>query len=104
MINVIDGAVECYAYGPFGEVVRASGPMAGQNPSQFSTKYTDAETGLNYYGYRYYNPSTGRWISRDPIGENGGLNLMSSRNNPVSQVNSLGLRNDTRETLIRAGV
>ena len=55
--------------GPFGEVVRASGPLAGVNPFQFSTKYTDSETGLNYYGNRYYNPSTGRWISRDPIGD-----------------------------------
>jgi len=58
-----------YSYGPFGEVVRASGPMAGVNPFEYSTKYTDQETGINYYGYRYYNPSTGRWLSRDPIGD-----------------------------------
>ncbi|MFC7339621.1 RHS repeat-associated core domain-containing protein [Haloferula chungangensis] len=31
--------------------------------------------GLGYYGYRYYDPVTGRWPSRDPIGERGGLNL-----------------------------
>jgi len=41
----------------------------------FSTKPQDAETGLYYYGYRYYDPVTGRWPSRDPIGENGGVNL-----------------------------
>lgn len=40
----------------------------------FSAKYADGETGLVYYGYRYYQPSTGRWLSRDPIGEEGGLN------------------------------
>jgi len=57
-----------YEYGPFGEVVRSSG-LGALNPFQFSTKYTDSETGLNYYGYRYYNPSTGRWMSRDPIEE-----------------------------------
>ena len=28
-----------------------------------------------YYGYRYYDPKTGRWPSRDPIGEEGGMNL-----------------------------
>ena len=28
-----------------------------------------------YYGYRYYDPQTGRWPSRDPIGEEGGINL-----------------------------
>jgi len=36
---------------------------------RFSTKCQDGESGFLYYGYRYYNPATGRWISRDPIGE-----------------------------------
>jgi RHS repeat-associated protein len=40
--------------------------MAKVNPFWFSTKYQDDETDLLYYGYRYYSPSTGRWISRDP--------------------------------------
>jgi len=40
-----------------------------------STKYFDDETELAYYGYRYYSPEMGRWISRDPIGEWGGQNL-----------------------------
>ena len=44
-------------------------------PFRFSTKYQDAETGLLYYGYRFYDPITGRWLSRDPIEEEGGLNL-----------------------------
>ena len=57
--------------GPFAEVLRASGPMAKANPLRFSTKYQDDETGLLYYGYRYYNASTGRWLSRDPINEAG---------------------------------
>jgi RHS repeat-associated protein len=42
---------------------------------RFSTKYLDPETGLYYYGYRHYDPLTGRWPSRDPIEEEGGLNL-----------------------------
>ncbi len=41
----------------------------------FSTKMQDAETGLYYYGYRFYDPVTGRWPSRDPIEEEGGINL-----------------------------
>jgi RHS repeat-associated protein len=57
--------------GPFGEVIRATGPMAKANPFRFSTKYQDDETDLLYYGYRYYNASTGRWLSRDPIDEPG---------------------------------
>ena len=55
-----------YEYGPFGEVMRASGTMAKANPIRSSSKYSDDETDFIYYGYRYYNPSTGRWLSRDP--------------------------------------
>jgi RHS repeat-associated protein len=50
-------------------------------PFRFSTKYLDQETGLYYYGYRYYDPVTGRWLSRDPIGEWGGMNLHAFVNN-----------------------
>jgi RHS repeat-associated protein len=31
--------------------------------------------GLLYYGYRYYDASTGDWLNRDPLGERGGINL-----------------------------
>jgi RHS repeat-associated protein len=50
--------------GPFGELLRATGPMAKANPFRFSTKYQDDETDLVYYGRRYLNTSTGRWLSR----------------------------------------
>ena len=53
--------------GPFGELLRSTGPMAKANPFRFSTKYQDDETDLLYYGHRYYNASTGRWNSRDPL-------------------------------------
>jgi hypothetical protein len=42
-----------YKYGPFGELIRASGPIAKLNPFRFSTKYEDDETDLVYYGSRY---------------------------------------------------
>ena len=43
-------------------------------------------------GYRYYSPTLGRWLSRDPIGETGGLNLFGFVNNsPVSRWDRLGL-------------
>jgi RHS repeat-associated protein len=58
-------------YGPFGELIRATGPMAKANPFRFSTKYQDDESDLLYYGYRYLNASTGRFLSRDPINEPG---------------------------------
>ena len=81
-----------HEYGPFGELIRATGPMAKVNPFRFSTKYQDDETGLVYYGYRYYDPSTGRWLSRDPLEEIGGLNLYGFvQNNPQKYVDPYGL-------------
>jgi RHS repeat-associated protein len=66
--------------------------MAGLNPFCYGTKPWDRETGLLYYGYRYYNPSTGRWLSRDPMGEKGGLNLYEFvLNSSVNYVDLLGL-------------
>jgi RHS repeat-associated protein len=68
LVSASSGTVTAnYEYGPFGELIRATGPMAKLNPIRFSTKYQDDETGLLYYGYRYYNPSTGRWPNRDPL-------------------------------------
>jgi RHS repeat-associated protein len=72
LINAASGiAVANYEYGPFGEVIRQTGPMAKVNPMRFSTKYQDDESDLLYYGYRYYKPSTGAWLSRDSINEVG---------------------------------
>jgi RHS repeat-associated protein len=79
-------------YGPFGEVIRATGPMAKANHFRFSTKYQDDETDLLYYGYRYSNGSTGRWLNRDPIGELGGINLYGYvGNDPINEIDLFGL-------------
>ncbi len=64
-----------YEYGPFGEPLTVWGAAARLNPFRWSTKQTDNETDLVYYGYRYYSPGLGRWISRDPLEERGGANL-----------------------------
>ncbi len=45
-----------------------------------------------YYGYRYYHPQTGRWINRDPIEEEGGLNLYGFvGNDGVNKIDYLGM-------------
>lgn len=81
-----------YEYDAFGITLKATGAYAKLNPFRFSTKYTDGETSLVYFGYRYYQPQTGRWLSRDPIGEQGGVNLnVFVSNNPVSFTDTLGL-------------
>ena len=104
MIRASDGTIAAaYEYDAFGRTVRKSGSYAGQNPFRFSTKYTD-ETGLLYYGLRYYHPATGRFINRDPIGEAGGLNLYGFvGNNAVNGWDYLGLNKDVQEHSGSAG-
>jgi RHS repeat-associated protein len=66
--------------------------MATANPVRFSTKYQDDETGLLYYGYRYFNAVTGRWLCRDLLAERGGRNLYEfSKNQPTLRTDMLGL-------------
>jgi len=93
LVNAGDGTLLAnYDYGPFGEVIRQTGPMAKVNPIRFSTKYQDDESDLLYYGYRYYKPSTGTWLTRDPAEETGGKNLYGFTGNaPVQFVDAFGL-------------
>jgi RHS repeat-associated protein len=92
LVKASDGSVSaCYEYGPFGELLRATGPMAKVNPFRFSTKYQDEETDLLYYGYRYYGASIGRWLGRDPAEEDGGINLYEfSENDSLNRIDLLG--------------
>ena len=64
-----------YTYDAFGKTIAQSGSMADIFRIRFSSKYYDSETGLYYYGYRFYSPVLMRWLNRDPIEEEGGLNL-----------------------------
>jgi RHS repeat-associated protein len=92
LIDTNGVTVATYDYGPFGEVLGATGPAATANPWRFSTRYTDPETGLVMYPRRPYSPTLGRWLSRDPIEEAGGLNLYGFvGNGPVNAVDPLGL-------------
>ncbi len=88
LIDKSDGSVAAvYEYGPYGEPLRAEGPYVAENPFRYSSKYTDVESGLVYYGLRYYSPTTGRFINRDPIGEAGGLNLYGFvGNDPINRI------------------
>ncbi|MGB0155106.1 MAG: RHS repeat domain-containing protein [Verrucomicrobiales bacterium] len=81
-----------YEYDAFGKVAAISGTQAGDFAFQFSTKYADGESGLSYYGFRYYDSLTGRWLSRDPIAERGGWNLYGFvGNQPTGVIDLLGL-------------
>ena len=53
--------------------------------------YTDHETGLILCTFRYYDPASGRWINRDPVGYGGGINLYGyARNNTTNLMDSTG--------------
>jgi RHS repeat-associated protein len=92
MVDADGNNVAHYDYGPFGETLVATGPMVQINPFRFSTKYTDNESGLVHYGYRYYSSELGRFISKDPIEESGGKNLyVLLRNNAVCLSDYLGM-------------
>jgi RHS repeat-associated protein len=94
LVNAASGKLSAsYDYDPFGQTLKTVGDFADANPFRFSSQYTDDETGLIYYGYRYYNPQLGRWISRDPIEERGGASLYGFVNNDgINNNDVLGLR------------
>ena len=99
--NPLIGASRTVTEAPFGTIISQSGDAADDNPFRFSTKYHEAaDVGasgdtprLVYYGYRFYDPEFGRWVSRDPIGERGGLNRYAFvGNSPLNTVDPLGLK------------
>ena len=72
---------------------------------RFAGQYYDAETGLHYNYHRYYDPRTGRYLTPDPIGLDGGINLYAYvQNNPVNYSDSQGLEaKDIIPGVIKAG-
>ena len=92
LTDMAGNVVAHYEYSPFGILTIASGSYASSNPLRFSSEYYDTETSLIYYNYRYYNPELGRWLSKDPIQEYGGINLYGIKgNNSLCHWDNLGL-------------
>lgn len=83
-------------YTPYGEFIRTTG--SGRPDFLFAGLFYDANTGLYYSNTRAYDPKLGRWISRDPIAEEGGLNLYEyGASNPVTNSDPSGLKVDDAE-------
>ncbi len=82
-----DGTVTVsYTYDSWGNVLSVSGDQAVAAANRFiwqGREYSRA-TGLHNFRARWYDPAAGRWLSKDPIGLEGGLNLYEAfGNNPV---------------------
>ncbi len=82
--------VESYRYTAYG-VTTKTGDIVN-NPYRFTGREFDPEIGIYYYRARYYDPGVGRFITKDPIGFEGGVNpYLYTGNNPVNRIDPLGL-------------
>jgi RHS repeat-associated protein len=79
-----------YDYAPFGAVIAQRGASAAVNPWRYSSEYADDYISLSYYNYRHYNFACGRWLCRDMLEEQGGVNLYAYPNNPITNFDVLG--------------
>lgn len=95
--NLEGEVVQHIEYVPFGEVFIEERNSVWNTPYLFNAKKFDEETGMYYYGARYYNPQLSVWISVDPLYE---VDLSSSPyvfcgNNPIVRIDSDGKIWDT---------
>src|SRR5256884_2575542 len=94
MVNTNQAMVATYRYDPYGNTISSSGTLASLNLYRFSSKEVDpnyTDSGLYYYGYRWYDPNLQRWPNRDPIEERGGINLYGFvSNDPITWVDYIG--------------
>jgi len=92
LVNSSQGLAAKYRYDPYGNTISSSGSLASANLYRFSSKEIHVNSGLYYYGYRWYSPNLQRWLNRDPIGELGGINLYAYvGNNPINLTEINGL-------------
>ncbi|MDT8402880.1 MAG: RHS repeat-associated core domain-containing protein, partial [Bacteroidales bacterium] len=84
-----------YDYEPFGRMKEATGATIN-NPYTYTGREWDRETGLYFYRARYYDPMEGRFVSKDPIGFKGGINLYAYvGNRPTTKNDPYGLKYDS---------
>lgn len=84
-------ATESYRFTAFGEEIIPDS-LAPKNPWRFSSKRIDPLTGLVHFGKREYDPATGRWTTKDPLGFVEGPNRYAySQNNPLTRYDLYGL-------------
>ena len=97
LANSSGSIVESYVYDAYGNVTIKNGSgnvistSAYGNRFLFQGREYDYTTQLYHFRARWYDPETGRWLSNDPIGISGGLNLYAfCGNDPVNFVDPMG--------------
>jgi len=91
LVNSSQTLAASYRYDPFGNYISQSGSLADANVYRFSSKEIHVNSGLYYYGYRWYDPYLQRWLNRDPLGKGKGQQLYEfSGNAPVHFVDFWG--------------
>ena len=106
MLDGNQAVAASYLYDPYGRILSQSGWLANANLYRFSSKESQINSGLVYYGYRLYDPNLQRWPNKDPIedrafaegptkspgGAGDDLNLYRfAGNSPAAHYDSLGL-------------
>src|SRR6185436_19807024 len=71
LVNSSQTLAASYRYDPYGNAISSSGSLASANVYRFSSKEAHINSGLYYYGYRWYDPNLQRRPIRDPLGEPG---------------------------------
>ena len=91
LINTLQTVVARYMYDSFGIIAALSGALADANAYRFSSRESHQNSGLTHYLHRYYSPNLQRWLNRDPIEEDGGINLYGFvLNNPIGDIDPFG--------------
>jgi len=93
LTNESGTVVDTYTYDAYGNLVGSTG--SDTNPLGFAGAYSDAETGFLYLTNRYYDPSTGQFLTVDPLVNETGQSYAYTGDDPVNAVDPLGLSGAT---------
>jgi RHS repeat-associated protein len=103
LTDAAGATAKSYAYDAYGNILESPGTL--EQPYTYTGREFDNESGLYYYRARYYDPATGRFLQKDPIGVLNNINLYPyTRNNSTNLVDPLGLIETTVDAAIRNAI
>lgn len=100
LLNQAGIPIDTYRYTAFGEEILYCNNPFPVTDWRFCSKRKDIETGFVYFGRRYYDSFSGRWITTDPLGYEPGPNLYAYvHNNPLTKIDLYGLEEEKQEKI-----